>query len=328
MTLSAACFLVASEDGELLRTVCRAAAPRQQLNFKHLCKLLAYLTQVCGYDYPVVELQGATVVALITAKFITMAVLLQPGPDTSAARLELQEFTAHLTQAYGAHQEMPSSDMCMHPHMTQRTVKCSQSSLNPVQPLHILNELDKQRTHCCLHHLQPLFTADGVTQVHLIELHPLKGLVTLRRAAALHNSGSQSIIALSAEFEEGLLVACQLLLHYQSLQHSQGGNSQAPANPLAQARKFTLATVKSQGTQCSLKALNMLEGSLFLMAFYSTELLPQAFIQNLHAAQHTMSAYRASESVQLLLGKTAVPVPVQHCLKSSYCKIKNLLTVT
>lgn len=282
MTLSAPCFLVACEDGELLRTVCRADTPRQQLKFKHLCKLLAYLTQVCGYDYPVVELQGATVVALKTAKFITMAVLMQPGPDTSAARLELQEFTAHLTQAYGAHQEMPSSDMCMHPHMTQRTVKCSQSSLNPVQPLHILNELDKQQTHCCLRHLQPLFTADGVTQVHLIELHPLKGLVTL------HNSGSQSIIALSAEFEEGLHVACQLLLHYQSSQHSQGRNSQA--------RKFTLATVKSQGTQCSLKALNMLEGSLFLMAFYSTELLPQAFNQKLHAAQHTLSAYRASES--------------------------------
>ena len=324
MTSAVPCFVVTSEDGELLRTVCRTDAPRQQLNFKHLCKLSAYLTQLCDYDYPEIALQGATIVASKASQFITMAVLLQPSPDTSAARLELQEFTACLAQVIDVHQQMPFNDICMHTDVTQRTVRCSQTSLTSTQLLDILAELDRQQ--CLLHHLQPSSTADGVTHVHLIELHPLKGLITLRPAAASHDS--QSIYALSAELQEGLLVACQLLSHYQSLQHSQGRKRQAPAALVAQARRPTLATVKSQCTQCSLKALNTLNGSLFLIAFCSVKLLPQAFTPVLHTAQRTQSANRTSESVQLLLGKAAVPVSVQSFLKSSYGGIKNVLTVT
>lgn len=328
MHLSAASFAFASEDGTLL-DVAQTAAPRnKQLNWNHLCRLLAYLIKVSDCEYPEVELEGVTVVALKRAKLIAVAVLFQPSPDLSLLRVGLHELTAKLAHTLTLPQQVWRVDTQKHS-STKGSCKGLRSQQDLYQLSNSVDKLDTQQwRQQLLLYPQPLLVQScSVTNTLLAELHPLQGLVTLVQATDLPCKAPSLLAETSGEVQHSLLVACQLLVN--QLLEGDGKSMQQPALAPAHARRMTMATVKAQGAICYIKQLNTFGCKLFVIVVCNTIGLCTSLVSCNRSkwVPDTQVAISTAEPCQILLGKAAIPHLVQMYLQSTSFRTKRFLSV-
>ena len=328
MHLSAASFAFASEDGDLL-DVAQTAAPRiKQFNWIHLCRLLAYLVKVSNCEYPEVELEGVTVVALKRAKLIALAVLLQSSPDLSLVRVGLHQLTAKLAHTLTLPQQVWRVDTQEH-----SSIKGSCKGLRSQQDLYQLsNSVDKLATQRWRQQLllcpQPLLVQScSVTNTCLAELHPLQGLVTLVQATDLPCKAPPLVAEMSGEVQHSLLVTCQLLLN--QVLEGDGKSMQQPALAPAHARRVTMATVMAQGAICYIKQLNTFGCKLFVIVVCNTTGLCTSLVSCTRSQRvpDPQVAISTAEPRQILLGKAAIPHLVQMYLQSTSFRTNRFLSV-
>lgn len=317
------CFLLASMDGQLLHATDMFASQIQRVQRTYFCRLLAYVIKVSGCVSPEVELQGVSAVALKISDLVGIALSLEPNPDFSLERLQLQKFTAEHAALRSCQQSFPGDK---HQHPDTRGRDTFPSSPLSCHRLQSPNKLDMQ--HCLVQCLQPALQNSAVLHVHLAVLHPLRGIVSLAHAPNLPHTGSQSLSQLSGELQHGVLAACELLMHHQSGQ--QGKLVHRHAASQAEESYITMAAVGADGALCSLQLLEMLGYSFFLLAISDKGAQCQIHYSKMVTADARVdwTTRNTARPTQLLVGKGATPNQLQSCLQASSRRIKYYLTLS
>lgn len=308
MSSTSCCFLLASTNGTFLHATERLGPQGERVQWAYICRLMAYLLQISGCECPKLELQGLLVMAIQASDLVGIAVLFEPSPGFLLTRLQLLHFIAHQTTAVNPHHQATASNSYRDMAERRATPRQHMSESSQLQ----LNQFDPQRQLLCvLGSMQLVLQYPAILHVNLAALHSSQGLVSFMQSSSVCQSKAQ----LSAELQQGMLAACQLLSHRTTTQDSQ-------PDLLKQLVKsgvwgaYTTAAVRVHNLLCAVVVLDVSGETLFLLAICKSKVVdkPDALPQ-------------VGRPIQVLLGQGAIPRHIRGCLQAISSTIQDQLSL-